>query len=73
MQRKGGALRITKNGNRPTGNIHLRALDRAAVAFSAFGYEYGVVPIDVLLVLCLAWRRRFREGLFAGLRAEWGR
>ena len=43
------------------------ALDRAAVALSAFGYEYGVVPIDILLVLVLAWRRRFREGLFAGL------
>ena len=43
------------------------ALDRLAVVFSALGYAYGVMPVDVSLVLVLAWRRHFREGLFAGL------
>jgi undecaprenyl-diphosphatase len=42
-------------------------LDRVAVVASALGYLYGVVPIDVALVLVLAWRRHFREGLFAGI------
>jgi undecaprenyl-diphosphatase len=41
--------------------------DRVFVAMSALGYAWGVVPADVLLVLALAWRRRFREGLFAGI------
>ena len=42
-------------------------LDHIAVAASALGYAYGVIPVDILLVLVLAWRRHFREGLFAGL------
>lgn len=42
-------------------------LDRVAVFFSAAGYQYGVVPFDILLVLVLAWRRRMREGMFAGI------
>lgn len=41
--------------------------DRVFVVMSALGYLYGVVPADVLLVLVLALRRRFREGLFAGI------
>ena len=41
--------------------------DRIFLFFSAIGYEYGVVPFDVLLVLGLAIRRRFREGLFAAV------
>ena len=41
--------------------------DQVFVAMSALGYAWGVVPVDVLLVLALAWRRRFREGLFAGI------
>lgn len=41
--------------------------DRAFVLISAIGYGYGVVPFDVLLVLALAFKRRFREGLFAGI------
>ena len=41
--------------------------DRVFVAMSALGYAWGVVPVDVLLVAALAWRRRFREGLFAGI------
>src|SRR5690606_19570870 len=31
------------------------------------GYEWGVVPFDVALVLALAAMRRLREGLFAGI------
>lgn len=42
-------------------------LDRTFLLVSRLGYGQGVVPIDVVLVLALAWRRRFREGLFAGL------
>ena len=41
--------------------------DRIFLFFSAIGYEYGVVPFDVLLVLALAIKRRFREGLFAAI------
>lgn len=42
-------------------------LDRVFLAMSALGYAWGVIPIDVLLVLGLAFRRRYREGLFAGI------
>lgn len=42
-------------------------LDRTFLLVSRLGYGQGVVPLDVLLVLALAWRRRMREGLFAGL------
>jgi membrane-associated phospholipid phosphatase len=41
--------------------------DRAFLLFSALGYEWGVVPVDIALVLVLALRKRAREGLFAGL------
>ena len=41
--------------------------DQLFLLFSAIGYEYGVVPFDIVLVLALAWKRRFREGLFAGV------
>lgn len=41
--------------------------DRLFLLFSALGYGYGVVPFDVVLVLALAWKRRLREGLFAGI------
>ncbi len=41
------------------------ALDRFFVGVSAAGYEYGVVPIDILLVLVLLAARRWRESLFA--------
>lgn len=42
-------------------------LDRVFLLFSALGYQWGVVPADVAIVLALAFRRRSREGLFAGL------
>jgi len=41
--------------------------NRAFVLFSKLGYEWGVVPVDVLLVLALALSRKLREGLFAGI------
>jgi len=41
--------------------------DRVFLLFSALGYTWGVVPLDIVLVLVLALRRRAREGLFAGL------
>ena len=39
--------------------------DQLFLLFSALGYEYGVVPFDIALVVALAWRRRFRESIFA--------
>lgn len=42
-------------------------LDRVFLFFSAIGYAYGVIPVDLLLVAFLAIRRRMREGLFAGV------
>jgi undecaprenyl-diphosphatase len=42
-------------------------LDRVFLFVSALGFVWGVVPVDALLILGLAWRRRAREGLFAGL------
>lgn len=42
-------------------------LDRFFVAVAALGYQWGVVPIDAALVATLGWRRRMREGLFAGV------
>lgn len=41
--------------------------DRLFLLFSALGYGYGVVPFDIMLVLALAWRRRFRESVFAAV------
>jgi membrane-associated phospholipid phosphatase len=42
-------------------------LDRAFVLISRLGYLWGVVPLDVLVLLALALHRRFRDGLFFGL------
>ena len=47
--------------------LHGEGLDRLFVFTSKLGYEWGVVPFDVLLVLGLALARRYREGLFAGI------
>lgn len=43
------------------------AADRLFSMVTHLGYEWFVVPVDVLLVLALAWTGRVREGLFAGI------
>ncbi len=43
------------------------ALDRFFVFVSQVGYPWGVVPLDFIVLLSLAWRRRFRDGLFFGI------
>ncbi|QIL20961.1 phosphatase PAP2 family protein [Thermomonas sp. HDW16] len=40
--------------------------DRLFLLSSKLGYEWGVVPFDIALVLVLAALRKRREGLFAG-------
>lgn len=44
-----------------------RGFDRAALVLADAGYAWGVVPADVLLVVALAVRRRWRDGAFAVL------
>ncbi|MCA1715153.1 MAG: hypothetical protein LC715_08630, partial [Gammaproteobacteria bacterium] len=41
--------------------------DRAFLLVSRLGYEWGVIPLDIVLVLVLALKRRAREALFAAL------
>jgi membrane-associated phospholipid phosphatase len=41
--------------------------DQLFLFFSAIGYEYGVVPVDIALVLALGLRRRYRESVFAAI------
>ena len=41
--------------------------DRVFLFFSQVGYAWGVVPVDVGLVLVLLALRRWREGLFAAV------
>ena len=41
--------------------------DRGFLLFSALGYQWGVVPFDIVLVAALALKRRAREALFAAL------
>ncbi|MGY0612036.1 MULTISPECIES: phosphatase PAP2 family protein [unclassified Luteimonas] len=41
--------------------------DRVFLLASKLGYEWGVVPVDILLVLGLALAGRRRDGLFAGV------
>ena len=42
------------------------ALDRFFVLMTQLGYRWGVVPMDVIVLVLLAARRRFRDGLFFG-------
>ena len=44
-----------------------QGFDDLFLFFSAIGYQYGVVPFDVLLIVVLAVKQRLREGLFAGV------
>jgi membrane-associated phospholipid phosphatase len=41
--------------------------DRVFLFFSAIGYQWGVVPVDVLLVAGLALARRFGDSVFAAV------
>ena len=41
-------------------------LDRLALWLAALGYRWGVVPVDIALVLVLLGRRHLREATFAG-------
>jgi membrane-associated phospholipid phosphatase len=42
-------------------------LDRFFILMTRFGYLWGVVPLDVMLLVFLVLRRRFRDGLFVGI------
>lgn len=42
-------------------------LDRVFLFFSRIGYAWGVVPVDIALVLVLLARRHWRRGLFAAV------
>ena len=42
-------------------------LDRFFALMSKLGYLWGVVPLDLMVLLLLALRRRFRDGLFFGV------
>ncbi len=42
-------------------------VDRFFVVISRLGYQWGVLPVDALIVLWLVLRRRFLDGLFFGL------
>ncbi|MDO5611020.1 MAG: phosphatase PAP2 family protein [Pseudomonadota bacterium] len=46
---------------------HSETWDAVFLFFSRIGYEWGVIPIDIALVLVLAFKRKWREGLFAGI------
>lgn len=46
---------------------HSPATDRVFLLFSEIGYLWGVVPVDIALVVALALLRKPREGLFAGI------
>lgn len=48
-------------------DIARAGFDRVFLLFSELGYGHGVVPVDIALVLVLAWRRHAREALFAAL------
>lgn len=42
-------------------------LNLVMLFFSGIGYGFGVVPLDLLVLLLLLWRRRWGDGLFWGL------
>lgn len=46
---------------------HSPAMDRLFLFFSEVGYQWGVVPIDIALIVALALWRKPREGMFAGI------
>lgn len=42
-------------------------VDAFFVGMSKLGYQWGVIPADVLILYALVWQRRYRDGLFFGL------
>jgi membrane-associated phospholipid phosphatase len=42
-------------------------LDKIMLAFSALGYLFGVVPLDIGIFLCFLWCRRWGDAVFWGL------
>jgi membrane-associated phospholipid phosphatase len=42
-------------------------LNRISILASAVGYAWGVIPVDIGLLLGLSFWKRMREGLFAGV------
>jgi undecaprenyl-diphosphatase len=43
------------------------AIDQFFITVSAFGYQWGVVPVNIAILLLLVLRKRYREGLFWAL------
>jgi membrane-associated phospholipid phosphatase len=43
------------------------ALDRFFIFISAIGYQWGVVPVDIVLTIGLLIAKRWREATFAGV------
>lgn len=47
--------------------LHSPWLDRCFVLLSKLGYEWFLIPADVLIVGALLWRRRWREAAFVAV------
>ncbi|MEN5263838.1 phosphatase PAP2 family protein [Stenotrophomonas sp. TWI587] len=47
--------------------LHSPGLDRFFVLLSKLGYEWFLIPADVLIVGLLAWRKRWREASFVAI------
>ncbi|WP_367381992.1 phosphatase PAP2 family protein [Stenotrophomonas cyclobalanopsidis] len=47
--------------------LHSPWLDRCFVLLSKLGYEWFLIPADVLIVGALLWRRRWREATFVAV------
>jgi len=47
--------------------LHSPSLDRCFVLLSKLGYEWFLIPADVLIVGALLWRRRWREATFVAV------
>ena len=43
------------------------SLDRFFIIMTRLGYLWGVMPLDVMVLVFLLFRRRFRDGLFFGI------
>lgn len=48
-------------------DLHAPGLDRFFVLLSKLGYEWFLIPADVLIVAALLWRRRWREASFVAI------